>query len=286
MHSSKISTASSQILVWLDIAISDLASCKHLYSIKQYRTSYFLFQQAVEKANKAFALFGGQSENDVFKAGHDQFEIYKKGIRKSQAIVGRLLTMLDAFPKAKDHDFFHQLKLPEFVKRVEDSVMQIGNMKNIDLVNIPTLQIHELLDALYEVEELITDHIPNSMFNDMPSFFNDAASWVQEFNPTYAKELQKEYRDFIEDKENIKMLQQGMRNIIRLSFKLDFIGKTFFVCSIFTIQHSSRTRYPRAGENPLETYNKRLPLVQQQAEIMEVFENAVRRFKRIINRPK
>ena len=47
------------VSIWIDLSLSDLKSSKLLYDNSQFRTSYFFFQQATEKANKALALLGG-----------------------------------------------------------------------------------------------------------------------------------------------------------------------------------------------------------------------------------
>ncbi|MDO1499447.1 HEPN domain-containing protein [Winogradskyella maritima] len=47
------------INTWLNIALNDLESAILLHRNGKYRNSYFLFQQASEKANKAAALFSG-----------------------------------------------------------------------------------------------------------------------------------------------------------------------------------------------------------------------------------
>ena len=44
------------ITTLIKLALSDLKAARILYSEKQFRASYFLFQQASEKATKAFAL--------------------------------------------------------------------------------------------------------------------------------------------------------------------------------------------------------------------------------------
>lgn len=49
-------------MLWLDIAKEDLQAAKILYLAKQHRNSYYFFQQSVEKANKAFAIYLGFKE--------------------------------------------------------------------------------------------------------------------------------------------------------------------------------------------------------------------------------
>src|SRR5258708_8408077 len=80
------------ISMWIKLALSDLKSAKILYTQKQYRTSYFLFQQATEKANKAHALkFKFINEEDFKDIRHDQFKIdrryYTKRIKELRTLI-------------------------------------------------------------------------------------------------------------------------------------------------------------------------------------------------------
>ena len=63
----------------LRLATGDLESARVLYDQQQFRNSYFCFQQATEKANKALGLEQGIiQEKDLQAIGHKQLEIYKK----------------------------------------------------------------------------------------------------------------------------------------------------------------------------------------------------------------
>src|SRR5689334_1718424 len=81
--------------IWLRIAVSDLKTAKLLYSNGHFRTSYFFFQQAVEKANKAaFIQFFDLKECDLIKMRHDQFKFYiEKFIERKTEIESTINTI-------------------------------------------------------------------------------------------------------------------------------------------------------------------------------------------------
>lgn len=80
--------------IWLDIAESDLYASKILYEKKQYRVSYFLFQQASEKANKAYALISNQfTETQFENIQHKQFKIHRNLIEVQKKKIDSLLSL-------------------------------------------------------------------------------------------------------------------------------------------------------------------------------------------------
>jgi len=67
------------ISIWRRLALSDLKSARILYHKSHYRTSYLLFQQATEKANKAFGLeYNFITEKDLKEIGHNLLKMYRR----------------------------------------------------------------------------------------------------------------------------------------------------------------------------------------------------------------
>lgn len=84
--------AGTNYRIWLNLAKSDLLAAKLLYEHKQYRVSYSMFQQAVEKANKGFALMHGlETDKTLFDIRHDQFKIYRRFLASEE---NRIITSL------------------------------------------------------------------------------------------------------------------------------------------------------------------------------------------------
>jgi len=83
------------VIQWLAISKEDLQAAKILYLANQYRNSYYFFQQAVEKANKALALFVGFTEEELRKEiGHNQLKIFRKQITNQETGVRELVDIL------------------------------------------------------------------------------------------------------------------------------------------------------------------------------------------------
>jgi HEPN domain-containing protein len=114
------------ISTWTKLALSDLKSSKILYHEKQYRTSYFLFQQATEKCNKAHALkFKFVTENDFKVIRHDQFKLDRKFITKRIEELEKKIT-----------EPVDSLKLMGKIEGLKESLRSIDEIKNKDLINI------------------------------------------------------------------------------------------------------------------------------------------------------
>ncbi len=71
----------NEIIKWIDIAKSDVKSSQILLENQCYSQSYFYFQQASEKANKANWMFNGLlKESELKNVGHDQFKPLRKNL--------------------------------------------------------------------------------------------------------------------------------------------------------------------------------------------------------------
>lgn len=96
----------NSIEVFLNLTKDDLKSSKLLYKENQYRTSYFFFQQAVEKANKAYGLHSGLiGENDLQKISHDQFKIHKKDLINQEEEYKKFLLLFENSIIAQNNPF-------------------------------------------------------------------------------------------------------------------------------------------------------------------------------------
>lgn len=217
-----------------------------MYSEKQFRNSYFLFQQATEKANKAFALkFGLAQAENLKDAGHNQFKIMRNYIFKK-------LEEFNTLPieSQKNPDKFGVKK-----QGMVNSLSLIDKLRNEDLVNISTKDINKLY------KELSIFQIPYKLrFTQI-----------------------REYFDKSKESKNVNHISQFL---IQWTQDFFYILIVLFSCALLTIQHSSLTRYPESDKNPLRIYNLKLPLVRKQILFMNLLEDAIKKMKAHTMQPK
>lgn len=221
--------------IWIKLAISDLKSSRILYEQRQFRTSYFFFQQATEKANKAFALkFGTATEENLKDAGHDQFKIDRKYLVKKMDELKNSLDIATDIP----------VKLSIKHERLTNAVKSIDGLRNEDLINISN---KDLLEVYKEIKRFA---IP--------------------INKRYPqiKEIFKKTEESKRAKLIGEFLLEQTRNIY-------FIKLTLYACALLTIKHSSLTRYPQDNLNPIKLYNAKLPIIKRQSDFMDLLEEAI-----------
>ena len=271
------------VKIWTELALSDLNSSQLLHDNKHYRTSYFFFQQATEKANKAFALFAGQLTQKDFKdIQHDQLKIFRKTIVKQESELKTLIQVLEPLKNISDHKLISTTNLKEYGKSLLDSVQHIDTLRNHDLINISLIDLSYLLRQLKKAKETKIK-IPVNYEKKFKNVLLSVADWVGQFETQEAIESKKEILNFINDKDQSKQLWEAMVNQIFPSMiDIAFINLTLYFCAIITIQHSSLSRYPENGRNPQNIYVLKLPLVKKQKEFMNYLQDAINRLE-VIN---
>ncbi len=122
------------VSIWIDLSLSDLKSSKLLYENGHFRTSYFFFQQATEKANKALALLGGLlSENELKEnIKHDQLKIYRKTLVKQE---NQIKSFLKLYPDHENNEIIPESKIQNFQQSLLHSVSLIDSFRNYDLTS-------------------------------------------------------------------------------------------------------------------------------------------------------
>jgi HEPN domain-containing protein len=230
------------ISIWIKLALSDLKSSRILYSQKQYGTSYFLFQQATEKANKAHALkFKFIKEEDLEDIRHDQFKIDRRyNVKKIEELRKLILLNNGVSPK-----------LYAKINSLTKSISHIDRLRNMDLINISNRNLN------YLYKEINIMEIP----------FDIQFPEIKEIFKTRNKELKKGY-------------SYGLSLLLYMQ-DFSFIYFSIKVCALLTIKYSSLTRYPENGLNPLKIYTSKLPLIKKQFLFMNLLEQAIHKLNKL-----
>lgn len=268
--------------IWIDLATSDLESSRLLHDSRHFRTSYFLFQQVTEKANKAYALLTGiLKENELQKINHDTLKIYRRTSVKQEQEIKTLVKVLEPYPKISQHKIFSKIHFTKYHETLSDGVRFMDGLRNEDLVNIAAADLNNLLRELKKIKTAkIT--LPSNYEKKMEKIMRDVADWIGQFGTDEALKAKKEFSDFISDKQKAKEFYDIMCNkMVPMMIDLSFVHMTLFFCAIITVQHSSLSRYPESGKNPDLIYTKRLPLVQKQKQFMDMLADSLERLRHL-----
>lgn len=96
---------------WIGIALEDIEASTLLYKNGLYSQSYFYFQQASEKANKALWLLDGQiKKEDVKSISHNQLKTPRKTIVKQIKNVDNFTLIENIYPELSTNLLIKRLK--------------------------------------------------------------------------------------------------------------------------------------------------------------------------------
>ena len=267
--------------ILLEIAAKDLKASEVLYNQRLYSQAYFCFQQASEKANKAFGLIGNIiSNDDLLGIGHDQMKIYKRALVKREVELGNFISIFNESPAMANAPFVKDAGFAKYHSSVKNSVLHIDSLKNYDLLKLSNGELNNLLIQLDELYELKFDTsvVTTQILKD---HWEAIIAWVGTIETPEAKQGKLDMEKILSDKnmmqEMVNVIRLGLINIIDSSF----IGSVLYACAFITIQHSSKSRYPFENHNPLTIYNKKLPIVRMQPEFMWYLEKAISKIKKM-----
>lgn len=264
------------IKIWIELSQSDLNSSRLLYNNNHCRASYFLFQQATEKANKAYALLAGLLSDEELKSiQHDQIKIYRKIIVKQGEEIKSLNKTLKTHPKIVKHEITKMINSIEYHKLSTNGLRVIDDLRNTDLVNISIANLNSIIQELKKLKE-VKLQLPNDTKQALKMRFLAGANWVEDFESQVAVTTKNDLINLLNNTEQFEQLHDLMVNrILPMTKNIIFVHWTLFFCALITVQHSSLARYPDNGINPETIYNKDLPIVKKQAMFMDLLENSL-----------
>lgn len=272
----------NKVAYWIKIALGDLGSSRTLYEARHYRTSYFLFQQASEKANKAFALYANfATEEELSKIGHDQFKLYRKELVKQEKEIKLLHSTVQTLPpSARDHEMMGLDTVNSVLTSHLELIKIIDSLRDRDLVNLSSVelnQMYKLLIALRRPEI----RIPRKPPAEFKKIILKIADWAGNFQTPEALNTRKEFEEMANDAGKSKELYDIMIKMLKVTASFSFIFYTLCTCAVLTIQHSSITRYPSNGKDPLKIYTSKLPLIKKQLLFMDLLQEALKKLQSI-----
>jgi len=161
--------------LWIDLAIDDLNSSRILYATKSFRNSYFLFQQSVEKANKAFGLKSGLLKvKDLEDVRHDQFKMYRRYAVKQR----------DRFNSKLGADLL-PARGKENATAFSEMISVIDSLRDMNLLALGESDLHDLLglkDQIRISDELIekVKEMDIDLDNEVMSLITKLMLWMND----------------------------------------------------------------------------------------------------------
>jgi HEPN domain-containing protein len=259
--------------IWFDIAESDLKAARILYAAENYRASFFMFQQAAEKANKAYGLMSGVvKEADLRKKiGHETIKIFKLISEEQIKKAVELDQILERVFGSQGKKTFSS-KTPEYSFAGHEDFVR--NLKSMDLIKIDAKKVNLFIDLIDAVETMdIPLNKPGKML--IRKFMIQIAEWIENTDTSEADYAKKEIRKLVHESLTDKKATTFLRDLVRLVLDLNFAGIVLYVSAIITFQHISVTRYPGPGYNPLKLYTKKLAVVREQEYFMGTLQDAI-----------
>jgi hypothetical protein len=250
---------------WLDIAQSDIKSCKVLFENKLYSESFYHFQQASEKGMKAYAFLYGfhNKESDAFKTSHYTLQIF------IDTISSELKTDTEE-QELFVEESMEKLGLSESLKILKEYKSLMPNRK--DVVN-PSLElIDEALNQLKEFKNIrlyFRKDFEEKMSENLMTYSNT----FKEINANVGNELEQSF-------EELKKYPEFIKAYMKLSVRHQYILLTLYHCAFFTNNHNNFSRYPGKDFNPKQFYNLRRPIVRKVPALLYHLQLAIKRMKK------
>jgi len=264
------------VKIWTDLSESDLNSARLLYDNGHFRTSYFFFQQATEKANKAFALLSGLlSDKELKDIQHDQLKIYRKTIVKQESEIKSLIEVLKPYPKITNHELIQKTNFVKYHSSLSEGLSFIDSLRNIDLVNVSTNDLNTIIRELRKLKQTKLK-FPKDIKQVFKKQFLEVADWIGHFETQESLKEKNDLINLLDNEEQSKQFYDLMiYQILPMIIEIAFANMTLFFCALITVQHSSMTRYPENNINPETVYNLQLPIVKKQPLFMDLLKNSI-----------
>lgn len=261
-----------RLLIWIEIAKSDLKSAQLLYKNGHYRNSYYFFQQASEKALKAFSLkHQFISEKEFQNIKHDIFKLFKAFLSNEEQ---KLISSAEGISANSDH----LKKIAELVKNKNQftEAKKIFDLStNEEIINI----------SLEDLNSMLREFKDSLFYNlNLPKIYGKKAkekistflSWLEELKDKRSLNLKQIIESIMKDEETFRDLYEGVAKYLDASIGTLSAGYAILYCTLVTAKHNNLTRYPHQEWNPLNIYSRNLPIIKKQPEFMRILGRALK----------
>lgn len=261
------------VLELIGIAKSDIKAAELLYKKKQYRTSYFFFQQASEKASKAMGIVFGdiKSVKEMRKYSHRMDKMYQEIIKQRREDAKSLNTLMGTHPISNEF----AAHVNEYVELLDEYETYEHHFEKIILKGGSYSELNSFLNTL---DLLRHSKKQTQLFSNQEIEYavEKVSAWMS-IMAIKQKDI-KEVQEIFSDIESIKLFCE---EVLKVIVDTTYIASTFAMCTYITANHSESTRYPNNNFNPLTFYSRRNPIVNMQPYFLRHLKFSLNHFEKL-----
>lgn len=262
--------------ILFEIARTDLEAARCLFEKEHYPQAVFYLQQSVEKATKSWGIVSDIiKEGDVKKVGHDPLNVYMEPIKEQKELLERVIGTIEKDEKLENLTVVKKFDVKKVLQVTADTSTMIES-SNKGSKEIPHSQEGLIrltmkdLEMLESQEHLKLLRVPIEDFYEIADDYAELLEMCQELN------LKNEFLKELLEKLVTLRLMRDMDRIVRPPIKdATYVEFSLFYLSLIMLPHAIITRYPFTNHDPLEFYNKNLPLIQLFDELAEIMEKTL-----------
>lgn len=265
---------------FLKVAKADVKASRALYDERLHPQSYFYFQQATEKATKAFFLLCDMTNSKKnFNAGHNLFKLHSKPLSSAGKDNRLALDILKVFPFLQQTTVMKGVNIKKNIKEINTGLNFFGSMDKYDLINISSTDIKKFLAKIKGLK--IKYHgvkAPKNMNERVDKFFENFIGEIERDNSAVAKYFADALRKELASIDAGNLIREHFSDWIEAIFETSYAYCVLFFCSYLTVQHSVLSRYPDSKKNPktpFQIYNKKVPIVKYQPLFLDHLQSAI-----------
>jgi hypothetical protein len=254
---------------FLAIAQQDLKAARCLYDHDYFPQAVFYLEQSAEKGLKSFAIFAGMiTEPEARRPiSHQTMKIYSKTTTGFKDRIDTLNSNIHSDPRLErmfdgivdSSRLSHQLdRTLIFIQTVsKENVVTISkNDKRLRNYLVSLKKLHQEYNDIRDLIQKFT--ISETEFRTFKKMLLNMIKRYFEEQPDEYKKVKIE----IDKKLTFDFYLKSMREYLSLLLPPMFIYSSFFYLSRL-LAPNALSRYPEGDFDPLEFYNRRLPLIQQ-----------------------
>lgn len=273
----------NEVEKWINISKSDIKSSKILLDNGCYSQSYFYFQQASEKANKAnWMLNGTLDESQLKNIGHNQFKPLRKNLITKKGEIDYLIALKSKLDFISENPILKNIDINDYTENIGEGLKFIDRLKNQNLFDFEESTLNEILQNLKELK-LWELELPEDFSERIKKALNEYMIWLLKFDLERTNEEADKILEIINDQEKFKNYIDISKEQMSIAITQIYTSYTFFFCSILTVQHSNSTRYPQEldGQSPTLVYNENLEIIKKQEQFLDCLNDALDRLSEI-----
>jgi len=270
-----------------EIARNDLEASKCLFERELYPQAVFYLQQSIEKATKSFGLLNDVIKEDELKhVSHNPLKVYKKSIEKQKKKIERIMDANEKVPKLGEAKLIKDLNFRNYHKKIAEFLTWLGSLSFEETLFIQKSKLRFVIQELDNLESELEGVTINSNEELLKVSLEESKKASMEILDAFY-EFSPQKIEKVKEDLNIKLDLNLMKEVIRAIQsapikKAIYVTYSLYYLSLIMLPHAIVTRYPDNNHNPLEIYNKNLPLIQLFGDMVEIMEKTLSKLENLL----